>query len=172
VAASSSSSSSSSSADDRTSEYFLTRTDVTQVNLRQIRAAAGARPGFCSAPMRRPIALAVAIAFFNQGSGINAVLCHLHAITRRENQRTLDWLRSTYVLRYRRCRWLMTRMSRYFAPRIFGLAGLGSSAALLSSAGIGLFNLSATVTGLYLIDSLGRRTLLAVGERQTHRQRF
>ena len=51
----------------------------------------------------------------------------------------------------------------YFAPRIFGLAGLDSSAALLSTAGIGLVNLVFTMLGLYLIDLAGRKTLLLVG---------
>ncbi|MFQ6046172.1 MAG: sugar porter family MFS transporter, partial [Gemmatimonadales bacterium] len=51
----------------------------------------------------------------------------------------------------------------YFAPRIFGLAGLDSSSALLSTAGIGLVNLVITMLGLYLIDIAGRRTLLFAG---------
>lgn len=51
----------------------------------------------------------------------------------------------------------------YFAPRIFGLAGLDSSAALLSTAGIGLVNLVFTMLGLYLIDRAGRKTLLLAG---------
>ncbi len=51
----------------------------------------------------------------------------------------------------------------YFAPRIFGLAGLDSSSALLSTAGIGLVNLVFTMVGLYLIDLAGRRSLLFAG---------
>ena len=51
----------------------------------------------------------------------------------------------------------------YFAPRIFSLAGLDSSAALLSSAGIGLVNLLFTVLGMVLIDKAGRKTLLVIG---------
>ena len=51
----------------------------------------------------------------------------------------------------------------YFAPRVFELAGLDSSGALLSSAGIGLVNLFATVLGMYLIDRAGRRTLMLIG---------
>jgi len=51
----------------------------------------------------------------------------------------------------------------YFAPRIFGLAGLDSSAALLSTAGIGVVNLAFTLVGMALIDRAGRRTLLLVG---------
>ncbi|HMD75575.1 MAG TPA: sugar porter family MFS transporter [Steroidobacteraceae bacterium] len=75
--------------------------------------------------LRIPILLAVLIAFFNQMSGINAIL--------------------------------------YFAPRIFELTGLGSKAAMLQSVGIGLTNLIFTFVGLWLIDRLGRRTLLFVG---------
>ncbi|HOW64623.1 MAG TPA: sugar porter family MFS transporter [Candidatus Paceibacterota bacterium] len=75
--------------------------------------------------LRRPIALAFFIAFFNQLSGINAIL--------------------------------------YFAPRIFELTGLGASAALLQSVGIGVTNLIFTFVGLWLIDRLGRRTLLFIG---------
>ncbi len=75
--------------------------------------------------LRFPIVLAFLVAFFNQLSGINAVL--------------------------------------YFAPRIFELTGLGSSAALLQSVGIGVTNLIFTFVGLALIDRLGRRTLLFIG---------
>jgi len=74
---------------------------------------------------RRPAALAMLIAFFNQLSGINSVL--------------------------------------YFAPRIFELAGLGPRAALFQSLGIGITNLVFTFVGLWLIDRVGRRTLLLVG---------
>jgi MFS transporter, SP family, arabinose:H+ symporter len=80
---------------------------------------------FWSWKLRRPIALAILIALFNQLSGINAIL--------------------------------------YFAPRIFGLAGLGAKAALLQSAGIGAVNLVFTLAGLRLIDRLGRRKLLYIG---------
>jgi len=75
--------------------------------------------------LRRPIALAFLVAFFNQLSGINAIL--------------------------------------YFAPRIFALTGLGQQAALLQSVGIGVTNLVFTFVGLWLIDRLGRRTLLIIG---------
>lgn len=73
--------------------------------------------------MRIPILLAFLIAFFNQLSGINAIL--------------------------------------YFAPRIFGLTG--SENALAQSVGIGITNLVFTFVGLWLIDKLGRRTLLYIG---------
>lgn len=73
----------------------------------------------------KPIMLAFLVAFFNQLSGINAVL--------------------------------------YFAPRIFEMTGLQNSAALLQSIGIGFTNLIFTFVGLWLIDRLGRRTLLTVG---------
>jgi MFS family permease len=81
--------------------------------------------GFWTAALRRPILLAFLIAFFNQLSGINAIL--------------------------------------YFAPRIFELTGLGAKAALLQSVGIGVTNLIFTFVGLWLIDRLGRRTLLYIG---------
>ncbi len=51
----------------------------------------------------------------------------------------------------------------YFAPRIFELTGLGAKAALLQSIGIGITNLVFTFVGLWLIDQLGRRTLLYIG---------
>ncbi len=81
--------------------------------------------GFWSRPLLKPILLAFLIAFFNQLSGINAIL--------------------------------------YFAPRIFEMAGLGAQAALLQSVGIGVTNLVFTFVGLWLIDRLGRRTLLYIG---------
>jgi MFS transporter, SP family, arabinose:H+ symporter len=81
--------------------------------------------GFWCARLKTPILLAFLIAFFNQLSGINAVL--------------------------------------YFAPRIFELTGLEEKAALLQSVGIGVTNLLFTFVGLWLIDRLGRRTLLYIG---------
>ncbi len=81
--------------------------------------------GFWSMKLRVPILLAFLVAFFNQLSGINAVL--------------------------------------YFAPRIFEMTGLGAKAALLQSVGIGITNLVFTFVGLWLIDRLGRRTLLVIG---------
>ncbi len=80
---------------------------------------------FWTARLQKPILLAILIAFFNQLSGINAIL--------------------------------------YFAPRIFELTGLGAKAALLQSVGIGVTNLVFTFVGLWLIDRLGRRTLLYIG---------
>jgi MFS transporter, SP family, arabinose:H+ symporter len=69
--------------------------------------------------------LAFLLAFFNQLSGINAII--------------------------------------YFAPRVFEMAGLGKDSAFLSTAGIGIVNLSFTVFGWYLIDRYGRRTLMFIG---------
>src|SRR5450631_3745747 len=80
---------------------------------------------FWTKRLQKPILLAILIAFFNQLSGINAIL--------------------------------------YFAPRIFELTGLGAKAALLQSIGIGVTNLVFTFVGLWLIDRLGRRTLLYIG---------
>ena len=94
----------------------------------QILAASSARKTsarFWTWQMRIPILLAILVAFFNQMSGINAVL--------------------------------------YFAPRIFEMTGLGAKAALLQSVGIGVTNLIFTFVGLWLIDRLGRRTLLLIG---------
>jgi len=92
-------------------------------------AAASSEPAssghFWTRRLRKPILLAILIAFFNQLSGINAIL--------------------------------------YFAPRIFELTGLAAKAALLKSVGIGVTNLVFTFVGLWLIDRLGRRTLLYIG---------
>lgn len=81
--------------------------------------------GFWRRRLRIPILLAFFVAFFNQLSGINAIL--------------------------------------YFAPRIFEMTGLGEKAAMLQSVGIGITNLIFTFVGLWLIDRLGRRTLLYIG---------
>ncbi len=51
----------------------------------------------------------------------------------------------------------------YYAPRIFEEAGLGESTALLSSIGIGIINLIFTLIGVFLIDRLGRKTLMYIG---------
>jgi len=49
----------------------------------------------------------------------------------------------------------------YFAPRLLGLAGVENP--LLSSVSLGVTNLIFTFVGLWLIDKLGRRSLLYVG---------
>lgn len=74
---------------------------------------------------RRPLVLAALLAFFNQASGIDAII--------------------------------------YFAPRIFGMAGLGQESALLSSAGLGLTNFVFTLLAMSVIDRFGRRTLMFIG---------
>jgi sugar porter (SP) family MFS transporter len=51
----------------------------------------------------------------------------------------------------------------YYAPRIFEMAGLEKSSALLSSVGIGVTNLIFTFVGMYLIDRIGRRQLMYIG---------
>ena len=51
----------------------------------------------------------------------------------------------------------------YYAPRIFGVAGLDASAALLSTTGVGVVNLVMTMLGMYLIDRAGRRMLMLAG---------
>ena len=92
------------------------------------RGSAGRRVDGRSLLTRRyrfAVSIAFLVAFFNQMSGINAVL--------------------------------------YFAPRIFELTGLEQKAALLQSIGIGVTNLIFTFLGVWLIDRVGRRTLLIVG---------
>lgn len=51
----------------------------------------------------------------------------------------------------------------YYAPRIFEIAGLEKSSALLSSVGIGVTNLIFTLLGLAFIDRFGRRQLMYIG---------
>ncbi|MFK8162240.1 MAG: sugar porter family MFS transporter [Lewinella sp.] len=51
----------------------------------------------------------------------------------------------------------------YYAPRIFELAGLEESSALLSSIGVGVVNMVFTLIGLSLIDRFGRKTLMYIG---------
>ena len=51
----------------------------------------------------------------------------------------------------------------YYAPRIFEIAGLEKSSALLSSVGIGVINLVFTLLGVALIDRYGRRQLMYIG---------
>jgi sugar porter (SP) family MFS transporter len=51
----------------------------------------------------------------------------------------------------------------YYAPEILQRAGLAAKESLLNSIAIGGTNLVFTFVGLYLIDRLGRRTLLIIG---------
>jgi SP family arabinose:H+ symporter-like MFS transporter len=49
----------------------------------------------------------------------------------------------------------------YFAPRLLGLAGIDN--ALAAAVSLGITNLIFTFVGLWLIDKIGRRTLLYIG---------
>ncbi len=51
----------------------------------------------------------------------------------------------------------------YYAPQILELSGFATSESLLSSISIGGINLIFTLLGMYLIDKLGRKTLLVYG---------
>ena len=106
---------------DMTEAEVITLADEVEGSVSHTKADAR----FFTRRLATPILLAFLIAFFNQLSGINAIL--------------------------------------YFAPRIFELTGLAKSAALLQSVGVGVTNLVFTFVGLWLIDKLGRRTLLTIG---------
>jgi sugar porter (SP) family MFS transporter len=51
----------------------------------------------------------------------------------------------------------------YYAPRILEEAGFAKDNSLLSSISIGMMNLVFTFVGLWLIDRIGRKTLLIIG---------
>jgi sugar porter (SP) family MFS transporter len=51
----------------------------------------------------------------------------------------------------------------YYAPTIFTSIGLGDSAAILSTVGIGVLNVLVTVGALMIMDKVNRRTMLIVG---------
>lgn len=51
----------------------------------------------------------------------------------------------------------------YYAPRILEMTGSTGSGALLATVGIGLVNILFTLLGLYLIDKVGRKTLMIIG---------
>lgn len=105
-------------------------THRAEISLEEIKAGSAHKSQtsikeFLSGKYSFPIMLAFLLAFFNQFSGINAVI--------------------------------------YYAPRIFEASGMGADTALLSSVGIGVVNLIFTMTGLVLIDRMGRRFLMYVG---------
>ncbi len=53
----------------------------------------------------------------------------------------------------------------YYAPTIFQFAGLGSAeVAIFATIGVGIVNVLATLVAVWLIDRVGRRPLLLVGE--------
>jgi len=88
-------------------------------------ASADANESLFSSKHKFPVTLAFLFAFFNQFSGINAII--------------------------------------YYAPRIFDMAGLGSNAAFLSTAGVGLVNFIFTLLAINVIDRFGRRKLMLIG---------
>ena len=51
----------------------------------------------------------------------------------------------------------------YYAPEILEIAGLATKESLFNSIAIGGTNLIFTFVGLYLIDRIGRKTLLVIG---------
>jgi len=104
--------------------------EMPEAELKQAADAVAASVGdrqtaakFFTSRLKIPIMLAFLVAFFNQLSGINAIL--------------------------------------YFAPRLLGLAGLTDP--LLAASLLGVTNLIFTYVGLWLIDKIGRRTLLFIG---------
>ncbi|MEO0446208.1 MAG: sugar porter family MFS transporter [Verrucomicrobiota bacterium] len=105
--------------------YSTEQVEALATEIENANRATSATPTFSWQRLRLPIFLAFLVAFFNQLSGINAILG--------------------------------------FAPRIFQLTGIDTSASLLNSSLITLTNLVFTFVGLYLIDRLGRRTLLTIG---------
>ena len=119
--------------DYQTAREILTRTDPDGVDeaiklaieeSRSIKGKTSVATLFDSR-FRKISLFAFLMAFFNQMSGINAII--------------------------------------YFAPRIFESAGISTEDALFSTIGIGIINLVATMSGLYLIDKLGRKKLMYIG---------
>lgn len=51
----------------------------------------------------------------------------------------------------------------YYAPRIFGDAGIAADSVLGASVPLGVVNLIFTLIGMYLIDRVGRRKLMIIG---------
>lgn len=51
----------------------------------------------------------------------------------------------------------------YYAPSILSNTGLGDSAAIASTIGIGLVNLIMTIVGVFLVDRWGRKKMLLLG---------
>ena len=51
----------------------------------------------------------------------------------------------------------------YYAPRIFGEAGIAADSVLGASVPLGVANLLFTLLGMYLIDRAGRKTLMLIG---------
>lgn len=102
----------------------LTGENADQV-IAGIKATVTAKTSLLNKQFLRPLVLAFLIAFFNQLSGINAII--------------------------------------YFAPKVFQMAGIERSGALLSTIGIGVVNLLFTILGWYLIDRFGRRLLMYIG---------
>lgn len=102
----------------------LTGENADQV-IAGIKATVTTRTSLLNKQFLRPLMLAFLIAFFNQLSGINAII--------------------------------------YFAPKVFQMAGIERSGALLSTIGIGVVNMLFTILGWYLIDRFGRRLLMYIG---------
>jgi MFS family permease len=51
----------------------------------------------------------------------------------------------------------------YYAPSVLSAAGLGDSAAIAGTIGVGIVNLVMTIVGSYLVDRWGRKKLLLFG---------
>ncbi|WP_281192023.1 sugar porter family MFS transporter [Staphylococcus felis] len=51
----------------------------------------------------------------------------------------------------------------YYAPKIFENAGLGRSASILSTVGIGTVNVLVTIFAIFIIDKVDRKKLLVIG---------
>jgi sugar porter (SP) family MFS transporter len=115
-----------------------------------------------------------ALRFVRGGGDVEAELRELHTAIRQEERGTAPWT----VLRDRRARLPLligvglavlqqvTGINTviYFAPTILQGSVIQSSAgAILATAGIGLVNVLFTVLALWLLDRVGRRTMLLTG---------
>ncbi|MEP6614023.1 MAG: sugar porter family MFS transporter [Mucilaginibacter sp.] len=107
-------------------QVLLLTGEATDSMIDQIKnSVSSTKESLFSKKFYKPLVLAFLIAFFNQLSGVNAII--------------------------------------YFAPKVFEMAGIQRSGALLSTVGIGVINLIFTITGWYLIDRFGRRSLMFIG---------
>jgi sugar porter (SP) family MFS transporter len=106
--------------------------------------------------------------------GISDVEAEVIAIRESYKHETSSGSGSMFSAKYRRIMWLAFMVAffnqlsginfiLYYAPEILERAGLAAKESLFNSVAIGGTNLIFTFVGLYLIDRLGRKTLLIIG---------
>lgn len=133
---------------------------------------------FCSGITGRRVITGMGLQMFQMLTGINSVMCLLRSIISLPSGQfrigvlfsceCQEFLQSLGRGKFSDTLFTPIRQdtyctSRYYAPAIFGACGFDTAEQLLATGGTGVVNFLATFLAFWLLDRVGRRTLLVTG---------